>query len=178
MIDMRTELQAGQDVRHRASRPGTARASAAVLGAAALALLLVLVGATTPARADTPFDRVLAPYLRIQAQLANDTSDTVKADADAMAAAAAALGTAGAPIASAARELSAASGLAAARDAFGKVSDALLAYTDATQAPVGADTARAYCPMVKKSWLQKGEAIRNPYFGKSMLGCGVIKKRG
>jgi hypothetical protein len=146
--------------------------------AAAVVLVIVVLAAAATARAEVPLDGVLAPYLRIQAQLANDTSDTVRADAEAMASAAAALGTAGAPIAVAARELSSADGLAAVREAFGKVSDAVMAYVDATQVSVGVDTARAYCPMIKKSWLQKGDAIRNPYFGKGMLGCGVIKKRG
>jgi hypothetical protein len=35
----------------------------------------------------------------------------------------------------------------------------------------------AYCPMVKRSWLQKGTEIRNPYYGSAMLGCGVIQTR-
>jgi Cu(I)/Ag(I) efflux system membrane fusion protein len=141
-------------------------------------LVLGALLAAASARAAAPIDAVLAPYLRIQAQLADDKSDALKADADAMAEAAASLGTAGAPLASAARELSTASGLAAVRDAFGKVSDALIAYVDGSQAAVGADTARVYCPMARRSWLQTGDAIRNPYFGKGMLGCGVIKKRG
>ena len=35
--------------------------------------------------------------------------------------------------------------------------------------------ARAYCPMVKSFWLQKKGEIANPYYGKSMLKCGVFK---
>jgi hypothetical protein len=34
----------------------------------------------------------------------------------------------------------------------------------------------AYCPMAKKSWVQTSEKISNPYEGKEMLSCGVIKK--
>jgi hypothetical protein len=30
--------------------------------------------------------------------------------------------------------------------------------------------------MVQKSWLQKGQTIANPYYGKSMLTCGEIRK--
>lgn len=142
------------------------------------ALLLGVLGMAVPAQAAEPMDAVLAPYFRIQAQLADDRTDTIKPEADALAAAAASLGTAGAPLVAAARELSAASGLAPVRDAFGKVSDALIAYAEATQAPVGADTSRVYCPMARKSWLQKGDSVRNPYFGKGMLGCGVVRKRG
>jgi len=33
----------------------------------------------------------------------------------------------------------------------------------------------AYCPMVKASWLQASKDINNPYMGKSMLTCGVLK---
>ncbi len=35
--------------------------------------------------------------------------------------------------------------------------------------------ARAYCPMVDSFWLQKEGDIANPYYGKSMLKCGVFK---
>ena len=30
--------------------------------------------------------------------------------------------------------------------------------------------------MVKRSWLQKDEKIRNPYYGSTMLECGEFKK--
>ena len=33
-----------------------------------------------------------------------------------------------------------------------------------------------YCPMAKGSWLQEEGAIRNPYYGSSMLGCGQVVK--
>jgi hypothetical protein len=35
----------------------------------------------------------------------------------------------------------------------------------------------AYCPMAKRSWIQKEDAIRNPYYGKSMLTCGSFTKK-
>ena len=34
----------------------------------------------------------------------------------------------------------------------------------------------AYCPMVKKSWLQTGGEIANPYYGSGMLRCGSFTK--
>jgi len=36
----------------------------------------------------------------------------------------------------------------------------------------------AFCPMFEggSSWVQKGDKVANPYFGKSMLTCGEIKK--
>jgi hypothetical protein len=33
-----------------------------------------------------------------------------------------------------------------------------------------------YCPMEKKSWLNESAAIKNPYFGKEMPTCGVVKE--
>ena len=32
------------------------------------------------------------------------------------------------------------------------------------------------CPMLKKDWVQTNEKISNPYAGKDMLTCGVVKK--
>ena len=32
------------------------------------------------------------------------------------------------------------------------------------------------CPMLKKTWVQKGAEVRNPYSGKSMLSCGSALK--
>lgn len=34
----------------------------------------------------------------------------------------------------------------------------------------------AYCPMKKAYWLSSETAIKNPYFGSSMLSCGSIKE--
>ncbi len=34
---------------------------------------------------------------------------------------------------------------------------------------------KVYCPMIKSHWLQKKGDISNPYLGKSMPSCGVIK---
>jgi RND family efflux transporter MFP subunit len=35
----------------------------------------------------------------------------------------------------------------------------------------------AYCPMAKASWLQRGEAIANPYMGQAMSTCGIVQKK-
>lgn len=34
----------------------------------------------------------------------------------------------------------------------------------------------AYCPMKKSSWLSSEKAIKNPYYGSSMLTCGSVKE--
>ena len=141
------------------------------------ACAVALLASAVPTRAADAIDGVLTPYFRIQSQLADDKGD-VKADATLVAEAATALGPSGEPIAAAARTLASQSTLEAARDAFGALSEALVAYADSTHAALGSNTATAYCPMVKKSWLQQGDEIRNPYFGKSMLGCGTLKKKG
>ena len=141
--------------------------------AAAIAALFV---AAIPARAADAIDGMLTPYFRIQSMLADDKAD-VKADANLVAQAASGLGAPGEPIAAAARTLAGTTSIAAARDAFGTLSDALIAYADSTHTALDGTTT-AYCPMVKKSWVQQGAAIHNPYFGKSMLGCGTVKKRG
>ena len=61
--------------------------------------------------------------------------------------------------------------LTAAREAFGQLSEAMVAY----RALVPGDKPLvAYCPMAKKSWLQAGKTIANPYYGASMLRCGTI----
>jgi hypothetical protein len=144
---------------------------------AALAALALVLGAGRAA-ADEPPTALLDPYFRIQSQLADDKTDGVKADADLVATEAAKLGPAGDPIAAAAHTLGAADSLSAARDAFGTLSDALIAYADATRTTLGKQSVTVYCPMVKKSWVQRGDKVRNPYFGKGMLGCGEVKKRG
>lgn len=144
----------------------------AILCLAAASTLALFAG---PAAAGEPITALLDPYFRIQAQLADDKAD-LKADADLVAAAAAQLGVAGEPVASAARELSGAQTLASARDAFGRLSDALIAYAASAKAGLGDQAVTVYCPMVRKSWVQQGEQVRNPYFGKGMLGCGEIKK--
>jgi hypothetical protein len=33
-----------------------------------------------------------------------------------------------------------------------------------------------YCPMKKSSWLSDEKAIKNPYYGSSMLTCGSVKE--
>ena len=115
------------------------------------------------------------PYVRVQAALAADKVDGVKADAAAIAAAAGTLGEPAKPLGAAAKKLEGAANLDEARKAFGEVSDALFAYAKATGSSVPAGVKTAYCPMANKSWLQKGDKIQNPYYGSSMLDCGSFR---
>jgi hypothetical protein len=118
---------------------------------------------------------LVEPYLRVQAALAGDKTDTVKADAAAIGHAAAALGEPAKAIVSAAKKVENARDLKAARLGFGEVSDALFAYAKASGATLPSGVREAYCPMVNKSWLQKGNKISNPYYGSEMLECGSFR---
>lgn len=140
----------------------------------AIGLVLVLGLAGVSAAAD--FAAVVDPYLKIQQALAGDKIDGVKQNAGAVATAAEQIGAPAQAIAAAAREVEKAGDIKAARNAFATLSDAVVAYADSTKAPLGTDVKVAYCDMKKKPWLQKGMAIRNPYYGSEMLECGVIKR--
>ena len=118
---------------------------------------------------------VVAPYLEVQAQLAADKVDGIKASAAAISTAASSLGKPGEAIVEAAKALEQAADLDAAREAFGPLSDAVIAAAKA-EGWTGLDDVKvAFCPMVNRSWLQKGEKIRNPFYGSAMLTCGEIK---
>jgi hypothetical protein len=88
---------------------------------------------------------------------------------------AAKLGPAGATIARAASDLENQTTLAEARADFGNVNDAVIAYLHAGGLSPGG-VRIAYCPMARRSWLQRDGAINNPYFGSRMLDCGAFTK--
>ena len=123
--------------------------------------------------ADVP-GPMLDAYLRIHAALAGDKIAGIPADAATLGQHAKALGTGGDKVAAAARTIGGASDIKAARAAFGDLSDAMIALVNSGSS--GKDVRVAYCPMVKKSWLQKGDQIANPYYGSEMLRCGEFKK--
>ena len=103
-----------------------------------------------------------------------DSLADVKTDARRIAVEAAKLGTRGAAIQAAAGELEQAADLKAARAAFGSLGDAVMIDAKDSGAAIGDDVNVAYCPMAQKYWLQKGETIRNPFYGKAMSDCGRI----
>ena len=140
-------------------------------------VLALLVAARGVARAGDPVLALLDPYFRIQTQLTSDTTEGIKGDAALIAKGAQELGDAGKSIATAADMLGAAPSLGEARAAFSKLSDAVIAYSDRVKANPGNDVHTMYCPMEKKSWLQKGDTVRNPYLGKTMSDCGEKKKK-
>jgi Cu(I)/Ag(I) efflux system membrane fusion protein len=143
------------------------------LGLAIAAMVLV---AGVSQAASEAMKAVVGSYLEIQAQLASDKMDGVKASATALATRAGALGDAGAAMAKTARIVADAPDLKAARDAFGPLSDAVIAAARAEGWKDLGDVKLAYCPMVKRSWLQKDAKINNPYYGTAMATCGEFKK--
>ena len=136
---------------------------------------LIILACATAARAGS-IATLLDPYFRIQDALVDDRVDTIKADAALVAKSAAGLGDDGKAIVAAAAELEKAGSIGDARLAFGRLSDAVIAYSEQTKTNPGDDVVAMYCPMAKKSWMQKGEKVRNPYYGKAMPTCGEKKK--
>jgi hypothetical protein len=119
---------------------------------------------------------IVGSYLDIQARLAADKTDGVKASAQAIGEQAARMGAPGEAIVKSAKEVADAADLKAARLAFGDLSDAVIAAGKAEGWKDTPDVKVAYCPMVKKSWLQKESEIRNPSYGSAMLTCGSFTK--
>ena len=78
-------------------------------------------------------------------------------------------------LSAAAVELAETRDLDGAREALYSLSKPLVRYR---MLATGDLPAVAYCPMAKKSWLQPGEEIGNPYYGQEMPGCGEIVTPG
>jgi hypothetical protein len=152
-------------------------------GAVAAALALLVAGACAPAPGakDTPTRgsampaSIVDPYLSIHDALAVDSLEGVRQNAGQIATAATALGAPAMKIDTAAVQLAAADELEVARDRFGVLSDAIVTYMKGLglAAPEGVRT--AYCPMVHQPWLQKGDTLANPYYGKAMPTCGEFR---
>lgn len=142
---------------------------------AASGVLFLLLGPGTVHAQEAELDKVLEPYLRIQSQLARDSVEGIANDAAEIERNAHVFGHSAPGIIAPARKLGKAGDLETARAEFGLLSDALVSELDRRRASVpGVET--MYCPMVKKSWLQRGTAIQNPYYGPAMLTCGERRK--
>ena len=101
--------------------------------------------------------------------------DEVKANAGNIATAATALGAPAMKIDTAAVQLASVDDLAAAREKFGALSDAIVTYMDGLHLTPPEGVRVAFCPMVKKPWLQEGSALANPYYGSGMPTCGSFR---
>ncbi|MCU1382493.1 MAG: hypothetical protein JWL71_1190 [Acidobacteria bacterium] len=140
--------------------------SAAILG------MIVMVAAPPAAEVSRA---VVDPYLTIQTALVRDSIEPLPIAAGAIVLAARALGATADRIEAAAAGLGAANDLADARRKFGTLSDAIDTYRKDQGLRWPEGVKQAYCPMVRKSWLQKEPRIANPYFGREMPTCGSFR---
>ena len=140
-----------------------------------LLALVMIAGANL--QASDAMKAIVVSYLEIQARLAVDKLEGVKPAAQAIEQQAARMGTEGVAIVKAAKVVAEAANLKTAREGFGGLSDAVIAAGNAEGWKDLPDLRVAYCPMINKSWLQKEDAIKNPYYGSGMLTCGEIKKK-
>ncbi|SHI83645.1 efflux RND transporter periplasmic adaptor subunit [Halodesulfovibrio aestuarii] len=73
------------------------------------------------------------------------------------------------------------SDIATMREKFFAISKELLSLTERVGIALPGELYEVYCPMAFGNkgaiWLQQDEDIRNPYFGKSMLKCGEVKRQ-
>jgi protein SCO1/2 len=119
-----------------------------------------------------PANQLLASALALHDALARDTMVGVRGQAAALRDAATA---ANVPVvASAAADVSRQTNIDGARRAFGVLGDALAAYAKSHPDVRAAGVRVAYCPMARKSWLQKDGPVQNPYYGSRMLACGEL----
>lgn len=131
--------------------------------------------AATPAAGSEMPRSIVDPYLKIQAALADDSLDGVKANAGNIATAATALGAPAMKIDTTAMQLASAAELEDARLKFGALSGAIDTYMTGLKLKAPEGVRVAFCPMVQKPWLQEGSTIANPYYGKSMPTCGSFR---
>jgi hypothetical protein len=129
----------------------------------------------TPAAGSTLSTTIVDPYLKIQQALADDSTEGVKANAGQIATAAAGLGAPAMKIDTAAVQLASASEIDDARTKFATLSEAVDAYMTGNHLKAPDGVRVVVCPMVQKPWLQKGDSIENPYYGKEMLTCGSFR---
>lgn len=140
---------------------------------AAAAAFAVMAATPAASHASDAMKAVVSSYLEIHAQLAADKIDGVPSAADRIVTEAGGLPeTERTAIVTAARALRTAGDLDTARERFGPLSDAVIAAAR-KEGWKDLGVRLGYCPMLKRSWLQKEEKeIRNPY---GMLTCGVLK---
>jgi len=117
---------------------------------------------------------IVDPYLGIQRALSADLVSGVRDRARLIADAAAKLGPEGTAMRTAAEQMVHAADLAGAREAFGRLGDAILVHVKTSGASLDDEVKVAYCPMARKYWLQKGDTVRNPFFGERMSDCGRL----
>jgi len=123
---------------------------------------------------------IVDPYLKIQAALADDSTEGIHSNAGAIVTAATSLGAPAMKIDGAALQLAAASeavppDIKDVRDKFGALSEAIDVYMTGLHLAPPEGVKVAFCPMVSKPWMQEGSTLANPYYGKEMPTCGSFR---
>jgi len=129
----------------------------------------------TPAAGGAMSTGIVEPYLKISAALADDSTEGVKAHAGEIATASAALGAPAMKIDTAALQLASFGDIEDARTKFGVLSEAIDTYMTGLKLTPPEGVKVAFCPMVSKPWMQQGDTLANPYYGKDMLSCGSFR---
>ncbi len=147
-----------------------------ILAAAVGLLFITTVRAADNAALMEPVKSVLDHYLMIQTELTKDSIKGLDEHANAIAKAVKgdSMKMLSPDVTKQAEALAKAKDIKAAREAFKPLSASLVKYLADNKAGKGTYH-EAYCPMVKASWLQTGKEIKNPYMGKAMISCGVLK---
>jgi HPt (histidine-containing phosphotransfer) domain-containing protein len=150
-------------------------------GLAAAAIVVASGCAPAPQTGNTPAPgtamsrAIVDPYLKIQTALAADSVDGIRQNAGEIATAATTLGAPAMKVDMAALQLAATTELPDARTKFGALSDAIDTYMTGLHLAPPDGVKIATCPMVKKPWMQEGDTIANPYYGKEMPTCGSFR---
>lgn len=138
----------------------------ALLGSSPLPALAAQGAVKAENAAQSP---LVASYLKLQEALANDSLEAAKSAARELEReAGAAKATA---VKDKAAKIAASSDIKVAREEFKAL------YEPMGQFAKGQNVDVVYCPMAKAKWYQSAGKVKNPYFGKDMLECGVIEKK-
>jgi hypothetical protein len=132
-----------------------------------LPLLAITLTLLTPLRAASP-NPILDAAAQVSEALAGDNLVEAKVNASKLADVATTAHDT--DLARNAGKVSAAASLDQARSAY-----KIVGAQTATLAHGVSGYSVVSCSMAEAKWVQKGTAVRNPYFGKEMLTCGVIE---
>lgn len=131
---------------------------------AAVAFIGLVAGASAQ---DKSVVEAFAHYEQVRVALSTDTLPDVAMHAEMLAPLAEKIG--GARAKASAAQLVKAKTLEDARKHFGELSAILVPKFQAEKIP---GTQAYMCAMKQKPWMQRGEKVENPYFGKAMPTCG------
>ena len=144
-----------------------------ILQSAALFMMMAVgvaaYGQGQTATQATPVAQAFEHYEAVRAALAADNLTEALPHAKMLAEKAEAAG--GMAAKKAAEALASAANIEEARKQFGELSTILVPMFQAEAIP---GTTAYMCPMKQKPWVQRGDKMANPYYGKAMLTCGTV----